>query len=66
MVVALGCVGATALADTSPKRELPDYDGRGNQDAVPGTWAIWIPRVLLSPVYAVNEFALEPVTGLFV
>src|SRR3569623_1365213 len=63
IVAALGCVGATALADTSPKRELPDYDSRGNRDADPGTWAIWIPRVVLSPVYAVNEFALRRPLG---
>ncbi len=60
LVAALGCAATTARADsTSPKRALPDYDGRGNRDADAGTWALWIPRVVLWPVYAVNEYALR-------
>lgn len=59
LVAALGCLAPMARADDSPRRELPDYDGRGNRDAVPGNWALSIPRVVLWPAYAVNEFGLR-------
>jgi hypothetical protein len=59
VVTALACAGGTARADGSAKRDLPDYDSRGNRDADAGSWALWIPRVALSPVYAVNELALR-------
>lgn len=58
LVAALGCVAGTAHADDAPKRDLPDYDGRGNRDS-DASWALWIPRVALWPVYAVNEYALR-------
>jgi hypothetical protein len=48
------------------KREIPDYDGRGNPDAEQGTWALWIPRVALSPLYAVNEYVLRRPIGALV
>lgn len=54
-------------ADADPKREVPDYDGRGNEDAkpdaFPGSWALWIPRVVLWPVYALNEYAFRRPIG---
>lgn len=31
-----------------PKRDAPDYDGRGNTDTDAGSWALWIPRLALS------------------
>jgi hypothetical protein len=56
--------GGTAHADPDPKREVPDYDGRGNPDAGDtGSWALWIPRVLLSPLYVVNEYVLRRPIG---
>jgi hypothetical protein len=54
--MALG-IARTATAD--PKRERPDYDGRGNVDAEPPGGAWWIPRVLLAPLYLVNEVVLR-------
>lgn len=63
MVATLACAAGTALADSSAKRELPDYDARGNRDADAGNWALWIPRVALWPVYAVNEFGLRRPLG---
>ena len=53
--------GTTASAD--PKRPSPDYDGRGNEDADGGSWALWIPRVVLSPLYLVNEFVVRRPIG---
>lgn len=43
----------------SPKRALPDYDGRGAPDADADHWALWIPRVVLAPLYVVNEYVLR-------
>lgn len=51
-----------ALAEggtTSPKRELPNYDGRGERPTTAGDVALWIPRILLSPLYLVSEFVLR-------
>ena len=65
ILVLLGAaLAGTAGAD--PKREVPDYDGRGNPDADAGSWALWIPRILLSPLYAVNEYVLSRPLGALV
>lgn len=53
--------GTVSRAD--PKREVPDYDGRGNQDADADTWALWIPRIVLSPLYVANEYLLRRPIG---
>lgn len=56
----LACALAPAVARAEPdKRPLPDYDGRGNQTESPGRKALWIPRVLLSPLYFVSEFMIR-------
>lgn len=48
-----------------PKRDAPDYDGRGNTDTDAGSWALWIPRLALSPLYFVNEYVVRrPLGGL--
>lgn len=58
--------GLPSLVTADPKRETPDYDGRGNPDARPrATWR-WIPRVILAPVYAVNEYLLRRPLGALV
>lgn len=49
-----------------PKREVPDYDGRGNTDAEAGPWVLWIPRVVLFPLYFTNEYILRRPIGAFV
>ena len=47
----------------SPKRPLPDYDGRGSAPATPGEVALWIPRVLLSPLYFTTEWLIRRPLG---
>jgi len=42
----------------STKRPIPDYDGRGPPRSG-GNPALWLPRLLLSPVYLVSEFLLR-------
>jgi hypothetical protein len=51
------------LAHADPKRDVPDYDGRGNQDADAESWALWIPRVVLSPLYVANEYVFRRPLG---
>ena len=48
-----------ASAAPSPKREVPDYDGRGPAPAPPGQALLWVPRVVLSPLYVVSEYVIR-------
>lgn len=61
-------LGGTALADTAPPKKdpVPDFDGRGNPDAKAGSWVLWIPRVVLFPLYVVNEYVVRRPLGAFV
>lgn len=47
----------------SPKRALPDYDGRGPEPTTAGDVALWVPRVLLAPAYLVSEFLVRRPLG---
>ncbi|HTA89122.1 MAG TPA: hypothetical protein VK745_06090, partial [Polyangiaceae bacterium] len=51
-------------SESSPKRSLPNYDGRKPEPTSFGDIALWIPRVLLSPFYLVAEFGLREPLGL--
>lgn len=64
LVLLAAALGGVAGAD--PKREVPDYDGRGNADADAGSWVLWIPRVVLSPLYVANEYLLRRPLGALV
>jgi len=48
---------------TSPKRALPDYDGRGDEPTTAGDVALWIPRILFSPLYLVTEYVIRRPLG---
>lgn len=55
---------AVALgAGTSPKRGVPDYDGRGRRAPSAGEIALWVPRVVLSPVYLTTEWVIRRPLG---
>src|SRR5450755_2979389 len=41
------------------KRKLPDYGNRGDPSTTVGDVAIWVPRILLSPVYLVTEYGIR-------
>ena len=56
----------TLTPTPSPKRALPDYDGRANADAEAGSWALWIPRGVLMPVYLVHEYIVRRPLGALV
>jgi hypothetical protein len=44
-------------------RPVPDYDGRGSDPTTAGDVLIWVPRVLLSPLYLVSEYAIRQPLG---
>ena len=54
----------TAAAD--PKREVPDYDGRGDPPTTVGDVLIWIPRVVVAPLYLIAEYVVRRPTGLLI
>lgn len=62
--LAAAIVAPRAHADEQPpRRTLPDYDGRGGPQQTPGQKALWVPRVLLSPLYFVSEFVIRRPLG---
>jgi hypothetical protein len=64
-------MGAVILASASaradePKRTVPDYDGRGPPPTTAGDVAIWVPRIIFSPLYFTSEFILRRPLGALV
>ncbi|MDP9000537.1 MAG: hypothetical protein M3O46_10545, partial [Myxococcota bacterium] len=47
----------------SPKRPLPDYEGRGPAPTTAGDVAIWVPRIIVSPIYFTTEFLIRRPLG---
>jgi hypothetical protein len=47
----------------SPKRKVPDYEGRGAPETTAGDVALWIPRVILAPLYLVSEYVIRRPLG---
>jgi hypothetical protein len=48
---------------TTPKRALPDYDGLGPAPTTAGDVALWVPRVVLSPLYFTTEWLIRRPLG---
>jgi hypothetical protein len=48
-----------------PKRALPDYDGRPDTTTT-GEALLWIPRVIVSPLYLVSEYVVRRPLGFLV
>jgi len=46
-----------------PKRPVPNYDGRGGPEPSPGRQALWVPRVVVSPLYFVSEYVVRRPLG---
>jgi hypothetical protein len=61
LLVGFTWVGS-ALAEDD-KRPVPDYDGRGGPPQSSGRKALWVPRLLLSPLYFVSEFVVRRPLG---
>jgi hypothetical protein len=51
------------LLPPSPKRHLPDYDGLGPRPTTAGEVALWVPRVLLAPLYLPTEYLIRRPLG---
>jgi hypothetical protein len=47
------------LRPPSPKRALPDYDGRGKKPSTVGQDLLWVPRIVVSPIYFTTEFIIR-------
>ena len=45
------------------KRAVPDYDQRGDDPTTPGEVLLWIPRVVLSPLYLLSEYVVRRPLG---
>jgi hypothetical protein len=61
MLAAL-CVGLTLTHSgraAESKRRLPDYGNRGPAPTRFGDVVIWVPRLLLSPIYLVTEYGIR-------
>jgi hypothetical protein len=54
---------AHADAEPPPPRPVPDYDGRGDEPTTAGEVLLWVPRVLLSPLYLVSEYVVRRPIG---
>jgi hypothetical protein len=54
---------AQAPIDSDGERRVPDYDGRGEAPASAGEIALWVPRVILFPLYVVTEFVIRRPLG---
>jgi hypothetical protein len=53
-------------ARAGEKRDVPDYDGRGEAPTTTGDVLLWGPRVLLAPPYLVSEYVLRRPVGFVV
>jgi hypothetical protein len=62
VALALGTKAARAQEPPEP-RPVPDYDGRGEEPTTAGDVALWVPRILLSPLYLVSEFVVRRPLG---
>jgi hypothetical protein len=51
------------LSSLPAKREVPDYDGRGEEPTTVGDVLEWIPRVLLTPLYLISEYLIRRPIG---
>jgi hypothetical protein len=51
--------------DPEDKRKLPDYDGREDPTTA-GDVLLWIPRLVLSPLYLVSEFVIRRPLGFLI
>jgi hypothetical protein len=61
--LALLVVAWTGASLADPKRPVPDYDGRGRPGPTPGRTALWVPRVVLSPLYFTHEYLIRRPLG---
>jgi hypothetical protein len=69
LLLALVVAGSSAPAGADvdvEKRPVPDYDGRGDPPTAAGDVLIWVPRVIVSPLWLVSEFVVRRPLGVLV
>ena len=52
--------------DEPEERPVPDYDGRGEDPTTFGDVALWVPRIVLSPLWLVSELVIRRPLGFLV
>lgn len=56
----LATTASTSHAATDPvKRATPNYDGRGPEPTTVGEDMLWVPRILMAPLYFVSEYVVR-------
>lgn len=63
LAAGLALASTEAAAQEPPKRDMPDYEGRPPPGETPGEVLLWVPRVILSPVYFVSEYLIRKPFG---
>ena len=66
MGLSLGGARSAQAEDDPPKRPTPDYDGRGKAPTTAGDVALWVPRLVMSPLYLTSEYVLRRPMGAFI
>ncbi|MEJ7728716.1 MAG: hypothetical protein WKG00_05830 [Polyangiaceae bacterium] len=67
LAVSLATATATAaplVAADGPRRPAPDYDGRPEPDASGGEVLLWVPRIVVYPIYLLSEYVLRGGVGM--
>jgi len=62
-VGALVLSAASAAAEESKPRAVPDYGGRGAPQTTAGDVVIWVPRVVAAPLYLTSEYLIRRPLG---
>lgn len=63
----LTIVDAEPAADRLPeKRPVPDYDGRGKKPSSTSDDLLWIPRIVMAPLYLASEYLVRRPIGALV
>src|SRR4051812_45126703 len=57
---------AHAAESDAPPRPTPDYDGRGPKPTTAGDVALWVPRLVLSPLYLTSEYLVRRPLGVLI
>ncbi len=50
---------APPVATITAKRPVPDYDGRGDEPTTTGDVLLWVPRILVLPIYLATEYLIR-------
>lgn len=58
--------GAAPPRASGGRRAVPDYDGRGEPPATTSETLVWIPRVVLFPVWLVTEYVVRRPIGFLI